>query len=256
LTASQTKSGADLTKEELFVPRQTNTALYIQLHEAGHAVDDIVRVQKAYRVGCAMFNGRYRKSARPFICHAVGAASSVAHFDRNLDLVIAAMFHAAYDSAQYPDGRSSRRSEAHRKWLEQKIGPTAENLVARVDAMKFDTGDPERLVAEGVRAGDEDILFLRLAHEVDDMADGGMAFAPKYGQSIESRIEACAILARRLGREGLAATMETYGSLYQTQAWAAALQDAKLRGFRIAPNLRTYIKLRWENLRGGSVEVI
>lgn len=245
-----------MTKEELFVPRQTNTALYMQLYELGHPVADILRVQNAYRVGCAMFNGRYRKTARPFICHAVGAASSVAHFDRNLDLVIAGMFHAAYDSAQYPDGRSSRRSDTHRKWLQQKLGPTVENLVARVDAMKFDTGDPERLVTEGVPAGDEDILFLRLAHEVDDMADGGMAFAPKYGQSIEARIEACAILARRLGRESLATTIETYGSLYQTQAWAAALQDAKLKGFRIAPNLRTYIKLRWEHWRGGSVEVL
>lgn len=246
--------GACLT--ELFVPRQTNTALYMQLYEAGHAVDDIVRVQKAYRVGCAMFNGRYRKTGRPFICHAVGAASSVAHFDKDLDLVIAAMFHAAYDSGQYPDGKSSRRSDAHRRWLEQKIGATVEGLVARVDAMKFDTGDPERLVEKGVPAGDEDVLFLRLAHEIDDLADGGLAFAPKYGRSIGSRITACAILARRLGRERLAATIETYGSLYETQAWAAALHEPKLEGFRIAPNMRAYIKLRRENLRGGSVEVI
>jgi hypothetical protein len=122
--------------------------------------------------------------------------------------------------------------------------------------MKFDTGDPERLVAEGVPAGDEDILFLRIAHEVDDLADGGMAIAPKYGQSIESRIKACAILARRLGRESLAATIEAYGSRYKTQAWAAALQDPRLNGFRIAPNLRTYIKLRWTNFRGGPVEAL
>lgn len=228
----------------------------MQLHDAGHTVEDILRVQRAYRLACGMFNGRYRKSGRAFICHAVGAASSVAHFDKDLDLVIAAMFHAAYDSGQYPDGRSSRRSEAHRKWLEQNVGPAVESLVARVDAMKFDTGDPERLVEKGMPAGDEDILFLRLAHEIDDMADGGMAFAPKYGRSMESRIKACAILARHMGREGLAATIETYGRLYETQTWAAALQEAKLGGFRIAPNLRTYIKLRWLNFRGGSVEVL
>lgn len=245
-----------MTGEELFVPRQNNTALYIQLHDAGHALDDILRIQKAYRVACAMFNGRYRKSGRPFICHAVGAASSVAHFERDLDFAIAAMFHAAYDSGQYPDGRSSRRSEAHRKWLDARIGSRAEGLVARVGAMKFDTGDPERLVADGVPAGDEDILFLQLAHEVDDLADGGLAFAPKYGRSIETRVAACAVLARRLGREGLAATIEAYGGRHEALGWAAALQDARLGGFRIAPNMRTYIKLRRENLRGGSVEVI
>ncbi|RUU06620.1 HD domain-containing protein [Mesorhizobium sp. USDA-HM6] len=245
-----------MTGEELFVPRQTNTALYMQLYDAGHALDDILRVQKAYRLACAMFNGRYRKSGRPFICHAVGAASSVAHFDRDLDFVIAAMFHAAYDSGQFPDGKSSRRSETHRKWLEARIGPRAEGLVARVGAMKFDTGDPERLVAEGVPVGDEDILFLQLAHDVDDLADGGLAFAPKYGRSIETRVAACAALARQLGREDLAVTIEAYGSRYEALGWARALQDIKLEGFRIAPNMRTYIKLRRENLRGGSVEVI
>ncbi|AZO47591.1 MAG: HD domain-containing protein [Mesorhizobium sp.] len=245
-----------MTAQDLFVPRQTNTALYMQLHDAGHAVDDILRVQKAYRVACAMFNGRYRKTGRPFICHAVGAASSVAHFDKDLDLVLAAMFHASYDSAQYPDGKSSRRTETHRKWLEQKLGPRVEGLVARVGAMKFDTGDPERLVEKGVPAGDEDILFLVLAHDVDDLADGGLAFAPKYGRSIESRVAACAILARRIGRESLAATIEAYGSRYGALGWAAALEDTRLEGFRIAPNVRNYLKLRRDKLRGGRVEVL
>ncbi|RUT86433.1 MULTISPECIES: hypothetical protein [unclassified Mesorhizobium] len=245
-----------MTTEDLFVPRQTNTALYMQLYEAGYPVADIARVQKAYRVCCAMFNGRYRKTGRPFICHAVGAASSAAHFDKSVDLVLAAMFHAAYDSGHYPDGKSSRRTDAHRRWLEQTIGPRVEGLVARLVGLKFDTGDPERLVDAGVPAGDEDILFLVLAHEVDDLADGGLAFAPKYGQSIRSRVAACATLARYLGRENLAVTIEGYGARYETMAWAAPLQETKLIGFQITPNLRTYIKLRRHKLRGESVEVL
>lgn len=245
-----------MTKEELFVPRQTNTALYMQLYEAGHPVADILRVQEAYRVCCAMFNGRYRKTGRPFICHAVGAASAVAHFDKRIDLVLAAMFHAAYDCGQFPDGKSGKRSDAHRKWLKQKIGPDVEGLVARLVDMNFETGDPERLITDGVPAGDEDLIFVVLAHELDDLADGGLAFAPKYGQSLRSRIAACAALARRLDRESLAATTEAYAGRYENMAWAAALQETKLEGFRIAPNLRTYLKLRRVNLRGGSVEVI
>ncbi len=245
-----------MTREELFVPRQTNTALYMQLYELGHPVDDIVHVQKAYRVCCAMFNGRYRKTGRPFICHAVGAASAVAHFDKNLDLVLAAMFHASYDSGQYPDGKSSTRSDAHRKWLEQKVGVEVERLVARLIDVKFETGDPERIAADGVPAGDEDLLFLLLAHELDDLADGGLAFAPKYGQSLRSRIAACAALARQLGREDLAKAIEAYRNRYEDMAWAAPLQETKLEGFRIVPNLRTYLKLRRANRRGESVEVL
>ena len=131
--------GVSLT-EGLFAPRQTNTGLYIQLHEEGYAIAEIARVQKAYRLCCAMFNGRYRKTGRPFVCHAVGAASSVAHFEKNVDFVIAGMFHAAYDSGQYPDGKSSKRTDAHRIWLEQRIGPKAEELVARLIGLTFETG--------------------------------------------------------------------------------------------------------------------
>ena len=154
------------------------------------------------------------------------------------------------------DGKSGKRSDAHRKWLKQKIGPDVEGLVARLVDMNFETGDPERLVTDGVPAGDEDLIFVVLAHELDDLADGGLAFAPKYGQSLRSRIAACAALARRLDRESLAATTEAYAGRYENMAWAAALQETKLEGFRIAPNLRTYLKLRRVNLRGGSVEVI
>jgi len=240
----------------LFSPSQTNTALYVQMHKEGYGFDDIARIQKAYRVCCLMFNGRYRKTGRPFVCHAVGSASSAAHFDKSVNFVLAAMFHAAYDSGQYPDGRSSRRTPEHRAWLEKQIGAEAEQLVARLSGLNFDRGKPEELAARDIRPGDEDILFLVLAHEVDDLADGGLAFAPKYGASIQSRVGACALLARRLGRESLAETMEGYGRSYEKMSWASGLSEAKLEGFRIAPNFRAYLRLRRANLRGESVEVL
>lgn len=245
-----------LTREGLFSPSQTNTALYVQLHEAGFAIEEIGRIQRAYRMACLMFNGRYRKTGRPFICHAVGAASSVARFGGDVDQILAAMFHAAYDSAEYPDGMSSRQSAAHRRWVEDHIGARAERLVARYDSFGFDKGDPERLAATEIRTGDEDILFLALAHEVDDLADGGLVFAPKYGASVASRIAACALLARRLGHEEMASTFESYGDYYKGMGWASAFQAEKLEGFRIAPNLRNYYRLLRARWRGGSVRVL
>lgn len=245
-----------LTRNDLFSPRQTNTALYVQMHAEGYGIDEIARIQKAYRLCCLMFNGRYRKTGRPFICHAVGAASSAAHFDRNVDYVLAAMFHAAYDGGEFPSGKAGKRTEANRSWLAERIGAAAEDLVGRFERLTLTTGEPERLVENGIDNGDEDILFLVLAHEVDDLADGGLAFAPKYGESIESRVEACAVLSRRLKLENLATTFEGYGKFYEGMGWASALQEAKLEGFRIAPRLRTYLKLRRANLRGESVEVL
>lgn len=245
-----------LTREGLFSPSQTNTALFVQLHEAGFAIEEIGRIQRAYRVVCLMFNGRYRKTGRPFICHAIGAASSVAHFGGDVDHILAAMFHAAYDTGEYPDGRSGGQSAAHRRWLEGHIGARAELLVSRYDAFSFDMGEPERLAATEVRSGDEDMLFLALAHEVDDLADGGLVFVPKYGASMASRVAACALLARRLGREDLASTFEGYGRYYEGMGWATALREEKPEGFRIAPNLRNYIRLRRTRRRGGSVKVL
>lgn len=245
-----------MKQNELFLPRQTNTALYVQLHEEGYDAEDIVRVQKAYHLCCLMFNGRYRKTGRPFVCHAVGAASSAAHFDRNVDYVLAAMFHAAYDSGQYPDGKSSRRTEAHRLWLEERIGRRAEQLAGRLAKLTFEKGEPEQLAEKDIPRGDEDIYFLVLAHEVDDLADGGLAFAPKYGASIETRVKACALLARRLGRQDLANTFDAYGKRYEAMGWISALSEPRFEGFRVAPNLRQYIKLRRANWRGESVEVL
>ena len=239
----------------LFSPSQTNTGLYIQLHVNGFSTDDILRVQDAYLLCCLMFNGRYRKTGRPFICHAVGAASSVAHFDRDVTNVLAAMFHAAYDSGDFPDGKSSKRTAAHKAWLAQHLGAEVEELVARLSALALDTGDPERLVAGKIAEQDEVPLFLALAHEIDDLADGGLAFAPKYGKSVASRVTACAGLARRLGREELASMFESYGEAYKELDWTEQLRKPSELGFRIAPNLRTYIKLRRAERRGQRVMI-
>ena len=240
----------------LFTPRQTNTGLYVQLHEAGYPVADILRIQSAYRLACRLFNGRYRKTERAFICHAVGVASSAAQFERRLDTVLSAMLHAAYDSGQFPDGRSGRPSPVHRAWLREQVGTEVESVVARYCDFDFETGVPERLVQTHVPDGDEDLLFIALAHEVDDLVDGGLAFSPKYGESIATRVAACSALARRIGHDRLAETIEAHGVAYQSLSWIDELGEKALEGFRVAPNFRAYLRLRRDHRRGKSVAMI
>jgi hypothetical protein len=237
------------------VPAQTNTALYVQLHRAGHPAADLLRVQATYRLAARLFNGRYRKTERPFLCHAVGAASSVAHFERDVDFIMAAMLHAAYDSGQFPDGRFGKESAAHRDLLRSVVGERAEDLVFRYQQLDFDTGAPERLAAAGLPAGIEDVLFLVLAHEIDDLADLGLAIAPKHGASIASRLAACIALARRIGRESLALALEAQAPVYADTGWVAALGSPRTRGFRIVPNLGAYLRLRRARRDEGAVEL-
>lgn len=241
---------------DLFVPRQTNTGLYVQMHEVGYPIDDILSAQTAYRLSCRMFNGRYRKTERAFICHAVGAASAAVFSKPPIETVIAAMLHASYDSGQFPDGKTGRRSAAHREWLAAQIGADIENIVARYLDLDFEAGVPEKLVEDGFPDEQKDLLFIALSHEVDDLADGGLAFSPKYGESIAGRIDACAKLARRLGYDKLATTIEQYCAVYENLSWAGPLQDTKLEGFRVAPNLRAYMRLRRDHRRGKGVAII
>jgi len=241
---------------DLFVPRQTNTGLFMQMHEAGYSIDDIFRARAAYRLSCQMFNGRYRRSERAFICHAVGAASAAAYSKPRIEIVVAAMLHAAYDSGQFPDGKSGRRSPAHREWLVEKIGAEVENILARYSGFDFGVGVPERLVAHGFSDSEKDLLFIALSNEVDDLADGGLSFSPKYGNTVAKRVSACAELASRLGYHGLATAIEHYGPFYENLSWVGPLQDGKLQGFRVAPNLRAYMRLRRDHWRGKGVDII
>lgn len=235
---------------EVFSPRQTNMGLFVQMHDKGFSVAEIRRLQQCYSTACGMFNGRYRKTGRPFMCHSVGVASSVAEFSRDPDMVLAGLFHAAYDSGQFPDGRNGKTTRRHRDWLAGKIGSKAEAIAARYLAFDFETGVPERLLAEGFDDGDRDLLLIALAHEVDDLADGGLALAPKYGDSIVSRVTSCTELARQIGQHELAECLVAHGRRHEELAWMRELQPDKLRGFRIVPRLRAYLRLRRAAARG------
>lgn len=235
---------------ELFSPRQTNMGLFVQMHENGFSIADIRRLQQCYYTACGMFNGRYRKTGRPFMCHSVGVASSVAEFSRDPDMVLAGLFHAAYDSGQFPDGRNGKTSKPHRDWLAGKIGSTAEAIAARYLDFDFETGVPEKLLSAGFHDGDQDLLLIALAHEVDDLADGGLALAPKYGESIASRVTSCTELARQIGQHELAECLAAHGKRHEGLAWMRELQPDTLRGFRLVPGFRAYYRLRRAARRG------
>lgn len=239
---------------ELFRPRQTNTGLYVQLHEAGFSAADLAATQRAYRLASRLFNGKYRKTERVFICHAVGAASSAARFDSRFAFVVAAMLHAAYDSGQFPDGRIGGPSSSHRAWLAAQVGPEVEAILYRYQDFGFDRGGPEQYVRNGFAEGDRDLMFISLAHEVDDLLDLGLRFASKYGESIESRVDACVTLAEKIDKPELAATLRAHGRLYGDCAWADDLKSTTLHGYQIVPNLTAYLRHRFNHLRGGFVE--
>jgi hypothetical protein len=238
-----------------FTPRQTNIALYVQLHEAGYSNDELLEVRHVYRLACKLFNGRYRKTEKAFICHVVGAASSVAHFDGNRELTLAALLHAAYDGGLFPDGRIGGATPAHRAWLLGEVRAEVEELVFRYASFDFEKLAPERILANGAQEFDPECLLLALTHEVDDLADCGLAFAPKYGAEVHARVAACAELAMQIGKPALAETLRKHATNYQDLSWLNGLQSQTLQGYHIATNLRGYARLRRHHFRGSHVEL-
>lgn len=240
--------------EDRTEPKQTNTGLYCQLHNAGFSGSELLLTQKIYRLCCELFNGRYRKTERAFLCHAVGTASSVANYTRDLNLIVVGMLHATYDSGHFPDGKSGM-TKAHRAWMRNHVGKELECMVADYSEFDFGQGRPESLLREGIPEGDRKWLLIALSHEIDDMSDLGLAFAPKYGTDFLGRIQACAALANQLGEPALEAAIASFQVQYRDVAWVNPLASTSLRGFRMAPNVKKYLRLRRDFRRGEAVRI-
>ena len=237
------------------VPRQTILALYIQLHEAGHPNKNLLAVQSAYRIAGPMFSGSFRANEKPFLCHLVGTASAIAQVDRRVEMIIAGLLHAAYDLGVFPDGRIGGDSPEHRQWLADKVGTDVATLVARYNKFKFLPAHVERLATSYTPDDDRDIVKLRLCNEIDDLAEGGLTFATKYGEVIGPHAQACAILAERIGEPEIARTLLSLGRMSDEMAWTASLRPEAPRGHRVVPNLRAYLRLRRPGGRGRAVKV-
>ncbi len=237
-----------------FAPVQTNTALYRQLKESGHDFGSLERAQEAYRICRFLMNGRYRRNERVFISHCVGAASSMAHFDGRIDFILAAMLHASYDSGMFSDSLYGP-TPSHRRWLAERVGNEVEQMVFDYNQFSFEKGEPEQMLEKGIGEDQKDLLLIALVHEVDDIADGGLFFSPKYGPNLESRASACCRLSNMIGHERLEETFSQWATRLGDYEWVGELAaTVKPMGTRIIPRWRSYLRLRRMARRGEQVE--
>ncbi len=237
-----------------FSPRQTINGLLIQMHGAGFDQAALKQVVGVHALATAMFNGMHRGTGKPFLCHLVGTASAVAEYDGRLDMILAGLLHAVFDAGVFPDGRAGRPSPRHRQWLTRRVGPQIVDLLERYQRFGFAASDLQRLLSHDVR-WDRDMILLRLCNELDDISDGGLAFAAKRGSSpLESSLD-CERLAVGLGVPMLGARIVELARESDTMAWAASLSRGEA-SYRVAPGLRDYLRLRRKRLRGVKVEML
>ena len=104
---------------------QTNLQLYAQLFAAGFEESDVVSVKTAYDFSTELFSTMLRPSGKPFICHTVGVASILATEGASLELIRAALVHAAYSHG----GLRSAEDKTRQQLVSDKLGADIEIIV-------------------------------------------------------------------------------------------------------------------------------
>jgi hypothetical protein len=186
---------------------QTNLQLYNQLIARSWRVEDLARVKGAYDLAARLFSGRYRCSGKPFVDHLVGTASVVADLGERVDMVAAALLHAAYEQGDFGGGRAGR-PEARRAAVARAVGSGAEALVFAYGTTPWttDTLARRRTDADTLDAIERDVIVLRLANEADEHIDLGTRYCDRGGFALydEDAVAEMALLAERIGVPALA----------------------------------------------------
>jgi hypothetical protein len=228
----------------ILLPVQTNGALLRQLSAARYSSAELRSAAEAYVLASELFCGMYRGSGKPFVCHLVGTASVIGQIGSRIDVVLAALLHAAFDAGVFPDGRSGL-SPGHVKLLATRVGPEAANLVIDYHSFKW-THEVIASIANSSQPDDRlnTLLLLRLANEIDELTDAGHALSPKHAGLITERCVNLVRIAHAIGRVDMAATIEHLLAENQTaKRWARDLRhgmpfDCCYRLHRLIPYLR------------------
>ena len=201
---------------------QTNVQLYQQLGEEGYPLAEQQRVYVAYNLAMGLFGGQFRGSGKTFLAHLVGTASILADLQASVDVVVAALLHAAYSDGLF-ERQSPGVTDQKRALLRESVGAEVEDLVFRyqnlawrqpgaVTRLRFGLADME--------ATDRSVVLMRLANELEEHLD----MASLYCANVEARRSFVKVygedllgLTEALGQRRLAAAFRrTFLAIEQT----------------------------------------
>lgn len=191
----------------MYLYAQTNIQLYEQLKNSRYTEADIERIHNTYNLAVELFAGRFRANGKSFLAHLVGTASILSANDAAPIVVTAGLLHAAYPQGSFLDPRPGMRS-TKRSRVRTAVGPEVENLVAKYATFSWNRSSISSLLAQAefLDATQRDLVLLRLANELEDHLDLGMAYCQKTKSYLadERGLASLHALAKTLGFTGLA----------------------------------------------------
>ena len=222
---------------------RTFALTYPQLmHQAitlGLGPDELVQLRQAYELAERMADGLYRAQGMPFICHLVRTASIVLAEGQPVEVVVASLTHSAYMLHCFDDSCRSQRTAPLRRQLLREIPQSVEALIAGYDRFPWHSKQAVESYLDSAAeasAMTRQVLIMRLANELEDYLDLGMAFRGSrhpYRQRVQTYGPLLVELARRVGSAQLAHELRQAFDL----CLAAALPEVVVRNRRDAYEL-------------------
>ncbi len=200
-----------------------------------HALRD---VRNVFEVAQRHFDGLYRASGQPFICHVVRTASILLAEDQPLPLVEAALVHAAYDAHRYEHSTRPWPGPQLRRRLRRDVGSDVEEIVWAFHEREWEhIGAPEIQLHALSRASPEQraVLALCIANDLENHMDLGLCY--RTGRQFKQRIEADAPAIIGMARElGMRRVAEELAAVFQETlvgSLPAAVRWNRSRGYEV-----------------------
>jgi hypothetical protein len=155
---------------------QTHLQLYRQLQEASYREEDLILVDRAYRIGMRRFAGNYRPNNKPFLMHLVGVASILVNVRQPADVIAAGLLHSAYLGL----GKNGLVNRIHRKRMAESVGQKVEQLIYDYSNRHWSVEDfsvfDEDL--QPVKPEDRQLYLIKFADIHEEFVDGGNLYQP------------------------------------------------------------------------------
>ena len=152
---------------------QTHLQLYRQLQDASYSEQDLVLVDRAYRIAMRLFAGYYRPNNKPFLTHLVGVASILLNALQPAVVIAGGLLHSAYL------GRGRKGSRIRRKRIAASLGAPVEELIYAYSNRHWSVQDfrPDNDL-QSLTVDDRRLYLIKLADVHEEFLDGGYLYQP------------------------------------------------------------------------------
>lgn len=218
---------------------QTRSGLLDLAARRGYDAAELAALAEAYHLAHLLSDGGYRPCGRPFVNHLAGTASVLLRYGFRIELVAAALLHAAYSHAaahpQGPPGAVAAVCAA--------LGGRGSAIERRVRAYSWreQSAEPAAIAPEALAVGDAELAMLSAANELDMHLAGEFRYSGRTDAIAPALVAQIAHVADKLGVPGIAAALVRERAAPSTAP--AGLLTRIPGSYRIAPDKRGAVRM-------------